>query len=82
MCEKPRESFSLGLIKCLMGYPICRDEEVGFQLGKTWGNTGDEVVVFSLEMRVFCFFLGGREIFEGDFFLHENYVKKPSSLEC
>lgn len=81
MCEKPRESFSLGLIKCLMGYPICRDEEVGFQLEKNIGETWDEVVVFLLEMSVFSFF-GGERDFEGDFFVHENYVKKPSSLEC
>ena len=80
MCEKPRESFSLGLIKCLMGHPICRDEEVGFQLEKNMGKHGDEVVVFLAGDERF-FFWGGRD-FEGDFFLHENYVKKPSSLEC
>ena len=60
MCEKPRESFSLGLIKCLMGYPICRDEEVG-KTRETW----DEVDAFLAGDE--CFFLGWRD-FEGHFF--------------
>lgn len=51
------------------------------RLVSNMGKHGDEVVVFLLEMSVFSFFFGGRD-FEGDVFLHENYVKKPSSLEC
>ena len=74
---------ALALSSALWGIQFVEMRRLVSNWKKNMGKHRDEVVVFLLEMSVFCFFFfAGERDFEGDVFLHENYVKKPSSLEC